>query len=201
MLERPLLLLPCVHHTEELVVKRVKAAIARQGGRTSTSPTDLVVKLWQANFNTFREDIQGVLNSDTQLNSDTDQYNNINFRVFDWDQYEDQPAVLEAAQTALNWAREAKRTLQFSRGDYLYALNLLLFYLGAMVPLQIFTPAEVNSARFLQEGIMNLEVFLCWHIPGVSVMFRDFEEEIDDLAFFSAIYYLPYMLRAKFAQM
>ena len=60
---------------------------------------------------------------------------------------------------------------------------------------------QVNSARFLQEGIMNLEVFLCWNIPGVAAMFADFEDEISDLAFYSAIYYLPYMLRAKFAEM
>ena len=59
----------------------------------------------------------------------------------------------------------------------------------------------MNSARFLQEGIMNIEVFLCWNIPGVATMFADFEEEISDLAFYSAIYYLPYMLRAKFAEM
>ena len=48
---------------------------------------------------------------------------------------------------------------------------------------------------------MNIEVFLCWNIPGVAAMFGDFEEEITDLAFFSAIYYLPFMLRAKFAEM
>ena len=60
---------------------------------------------------------------------------------------------------------------------------------------------QVNSARFLHEGIMNIEVFLCWNIPGVAAMFGDFEEEITDLAFFSAIYYLPFMLRAKFAEM
>ena len=48
---------------------------------------------------------------------------------------------------------------------------------------------------------MNIEVFLCWNIPGVSAMFSDFEQEIEDLAFFSAIYYLPFMLRAKYAAM
>ena len=37
--------------------------------------------------------------------------------------------------------------------------------------------------------------------PGVAAMFGDFEEEITDLAFFSAIYYLPFMLKAKFAEM
>ena len=161
MLQRPLLLLQCVHHTEvcttapaptlvpapesapepapvptpapadalepqhspelepeysqELVVKRVKAALGRLAGRTSSSPTDLVVKLWQSNFNSFKGDIDRVLNEDNN-NEEED----IMFRVFDWEEYEDQPDVIEAAGAALAWARHAKKNLQFSRGDYLY---------------------------------------------------------------------------------
>ena len=190
MLQRPLPLLQCVHHTEvgttaptpslvpapesapepapvptpapagalepqhspalepqnsqELVVKRVKAALGRLAGRTSSSPTDLVVKLWQSNFNSFKGDIDRVLNDDN--NNEEEE---IMFRVFDWEEYEDQPAVIEAAGAALAWARHAKKNLQFSRGDYLYALNLLLYFLGALVPLQIFTPAEVNITQIL----------------------------------------------------
>ena len=129
-------------------MKRVKAALARNSGRSSTSPTDLVVKLWQSNYNSFKEDINRVLSDDNNGQDD-----DITFRVFDWEEFEDQPDVTEAAAAALAWAREAKRNLQFSRGDYLYALNLLLYFLGALVPLKIFTPAEVNRSMLFPPTI------------------------------------------------
>ena len=90
---------------QELVVKRVKTALARNAGRASTAPTDHVVKLWQSNYNSFKVDIDRAL-SDNNNGVDDD----IIFRVFNWEEYKDQPAVTEAA---LSWAREAKKNLNF----------------------------------------------------------------------------------------
>ena len=141
---------------QELVVKRVKTALARNAGRASTAPTDHVVKLWQSNYNSFKVYIDRALSDNNNGVDD-----NIIFRVFNWEEYKDQPAVTEAAEAALSWARGAKKNLQFSRGDYLYALNLLLYFLGAMVPLKIFTPAEVyRKIKYPQTQSLYLN-FVC----------------------------------------
>ena len=61
-----------------------------------------------------------------------------------------------------------------------------------------YSNSQVNQARFLQEGNINLQICLCWNIPEVRAMFGEYENEIREMAEFS-IFYIPAMLRAKYA--
>ena len=58
---------------------------------------------------------------------------------------------------------------------------------------------QVNSARWLQEAKLNIEIFLCWNSLAVQQMFQGFYTEISTMSFFSSTYYAQFMLEAKYA--
>lgn len=57
----------------------------------------------------------------------------------------------------------------------------------------------MNSARWLQEGIVNLGIVLSWNVPRVREIFKEYEVEVHQMSKFAAIYYAPWMLLAKYA--
>ena len=129
LIGRPLLFLQCLHHVMELMAKRVKKALR---GRHSTAPTDVVVSMWQKNYNSFLDQIQN---------------GGFEYNVFDWDRYQEEPAMLEAAHAALTWARRAMRDKDYDpKGEYTVALKNLLTFLGVKLDkFMIHRPAQVRS--------------------------------------------------------
>ena len=88
----------------------------------------------------------------------------------------------------------------FERGDYRYSVKLLLKFLGVSLPDFFFERAKDTSpARFLVYGIYYLEITLTMNNAMVYELYTGAErEQIILMAMFSACYYLPNMLRAKF---
>ena len=67
---------------------------------------------------------------------------------------------------------------------YLYSLNCF----------------QIHRARFLQIGIIYIVIFLLLDVVEVRLLFTEEEvEEIKKMALFSALFYLPWMLKAKYA--
>ena len=181
MCEKDLLQIPCVHHTEELPPKAVAEAVS---GRKSTGPEDPLLQKIQANWNFIKASIP----------------EDVEYKTFDWEESQG-TAQEEVAKEVLAWAKEARRTAQYSRGDYLNALNLVLLFLGSFLGLcTLPRPARVSKARFLQIGLYYLTVFLLLDIPEVAALFTNRElEEIQIMAEYCALHYIPFMLKAKYA--
>ena len=108
-------------------------------------------------------------------------------------------------------ARKAKETLLelvragcFQRGDYKWAAELILIYLGVRIKpgSNIVFPdlAKASNARFIQRCLYFVLMFLLMDVPAVSNMFSAREQEtIADMALFSALYYGPYFLQTTIA--
>ena len=59
---------------------------------------------------------------------------------------------------------------------------------------------QIHRARFLQIGINFIVTFLLLDVFEVRILFTDEEiQEIKTMAIFSALFYLPWMLKAKYA--
>ena len=59
---------------------------------------------------------------------------------------------------------------------------------------------QIHRARFLQVGIIYIVLFLLLDVVEVRLLFTEEEvEEIKKMALFSALFYLPWMLKAKYA--
>ena len=69
----------------------------------------------------------------------------------------------------------------------------------SFLPNSFLTMQQVNSARWLQEGIINLGVALSWNVARVRRVFREYKVEVHKMANYGAIYYAPWMLLAKYA--
>ena len=106
----------------------------------------------------------------------------------------------ELAKRVVEWGQGALQHDIFSRGDYRYSLKLLLRFLGVLLAgFKIERPKDVSPARFLQIGIFYIELAMLLNIPFVYELFSGQErEEILRMSKFAALYYLPWMLRAKF---
>jgi hypothetical protein len=74
MIQRPILAIPCPHHTEELPAKAVAEVIS---GRPSTGPKDPLLQLWNTSYNDVRDAIT----------------EEVEYRTFDWDEEVDPPIV------------------------------------------------------------------------------------------------------------
>ena len=182
----PVLVIPCLHHVEELPPKHVMRLVS---GRRTTGPGESIFLLYQSNFNEIRPFIT----------------NNLVLKTFNWDDHQwlengDPHPMGELGKKVVEWGEGALRRDIFSRGDYKYSLKLLLRFLGVLLAgFKIERPKDVSPARFLQIGIFYLELAMLLNIPLVYKLFRGQErEEILWMAKFSALYYLPWMLRAKF---
>jgi hypothetical protein len=59
---------------------------------------------------------------------------------------------------------------------------------------------QIHRARFLQIGINYIVIFLLLGVYEVWILFTEQEiEEIKTMALFSALFYLPWMLKSKYA--
>ena len=174
-------------HVAELLGKFSTSAAS---GRTSASPGEEL-------FTRFRSDFP-------TINTNLD-YNNVNeiLRRFDWGRWEGTDvarAALKAKETLL----ELVRAGCFQRGDYKWAAELILIYLGVRIkPGSNFVfpdLAKASNARFIQRCLYFVLMLLLMDVPAVSNMFSAREQDtIADMALFSAIYYGPYFLQTTIA--
>lgn len=125
-LDRPILEIPCGHHVEQLPPPAVAEAVS---GRESTGPKDPLLAKWKESWNLVLEALQ-----------DPD----VIYRTFDWEEVAGTEKE-RIAKEVLQWAREAKRTMIFSRGDYLDTLNLLLLFLGDKIECNMPRPCAVSQ--------------------------------------------------------
>ena len=179
LMQKPLLAIECVHHTEELPAKSVMEVVS---ARSSTSPEDRMFAKILAAWNKI-------------MDADDD---DAVYRVFDWDTHTGTGQEV-AAREVLAWAREAKRSKEFSRGDYTDCLNMILFFLGVFIAnFNIPRPGAISRARFLQIGRMYLIIYRLLDNPEVRLVLTVEEvREVEIMAPYVAIHYLPFMLMAK----
>lgn len=181
-MDRPLLEIPCGHHVEQLPPPAVAEAVS---GRESSGPTDPLLAKWKAGWNLVQEALD-----------DPD----VIYRTFDWEA-EAGTERGRMAKEVLQWARKAKRDMQFSRGDYLDTLNLLLLFLGEKFECNMPRPCAVSKARFLQIGLYYLQMFLLSDMPIVQQILTQEElREVEIMADFVALHNVAYMLQAKFGE-
>ena len=129
MLQKPLLAVECVHHTEELPAKKVMEDVSK---RPSTSPED---KMFAKIFSAWNE----IMDAD-----DDDAV----YRVFDWDAQSGTGQEL-AAKEVLAWLQEGEKHNQ-DRGDYTDCQKMMCFFLGVFViGFKIPRPGAIMRARFL----------------------------------------------------
>ena len=179
LLKKPLLAVECVHHTEELPAKKVMEVVSE---RPSTSPED----------NMFANIIEA-WNKIMDADSDDAVY-----RTFDWAAHTGTGQEV-AAREVLAWAKEAKKLKEYSRGDYNDCLNLILFFLGVFLhDFNIPRPGAISRTRFLQVGRMYLILFLLLDNPEIRLVLTVEEvREVEVMAPYVALHYLPFMMMAK----
>lgn len=189
-LDKQLLFIQCVHHTEELVPKAV-ALVASQ--RPPTAPVDRLFKRLSDRI-LVTEEGEGLW--------DRIHGEEVVYSIHDEELYDGTP-VNTAADFALNWAREARRSGDFPRDTYRDAVNLLLVFGGEFIPgFQIPRPPPVDKSRFLSSAVNYLIQKLLKDVPEVRVLYSSEEWiEIDKMAVFSAFYYIPWMCLGKYGAM
>ena len=92
----------------------------------------------------------------------------------------------------------------FDRGDYKYAAEFILLYLGVQIRdnAKFYFPdlAKASNARFIQRCLYFVMMELLMDVPAVQAMFSAREQEtIADMALFSSLYYGPYFLQTTIA--
>ena len=98
------------------------------------------------------------------------------------------------------WARKEKVENHYASKCYTDSLNLILIFLGVFLQWSLPRPGAVSSARFMQIGVYYLIICLLLDVPEVREIFTDDEiTEIEMMAEYCAIHYLPWMLLAKYA--
>ena len=175
LLEKPLLAVECVHHTEELPAKKVMEVVSK---RKSTSPEDkMFAKILEA------------WNEITDAHDDEAVY-----RVFDWEAHLGTGQEV-AANEVLAWIKEGENEKQ-DRGDYTDCLLMISFFLGVFViGFKIPRPGAISRARFLQVGRMYMIIFLLLDNPVVRRVLSEEEvQEVEIMAPYVALHYLPFML-------
>ena len=170
MVQRPLVLLQCIHHQEELVVKAVKKAIQvthhhhhhhhhnhhhhynhhhnhhhhhhHHQVKSSTSPCEHVAIVWQQEYNSVLDELESA---------------EFVFATFDWAEAAKYPELHQHAIIARNWAREAWRLQEFGKGDYRTLVKYIRMWFGDMVPgAMIHRPPKVFL--LLNSKYLNLSV-------------------------------------------
>ena len=127
----PILVIPCQHHTHELPAKHVTRLVS---GRKTTGVGETIFLKYKASYN----DLQ------THLKTDP-----VPLKKFDWERYRGTP-VEAVARRVLAWAQAALDRNQFARGDYKYAVQLVIIFLGGELPnFVLLRPKDTSPARFL----------------------------------------------------
>ena len=89
---------------------------------------------------------------------------------------------------------------KFSRGDYNDALNYLLVFGGIPVDFNLARPCRVSKAAFLQVALYYLQMYILLDLPEVQELLTPEEvQEVQVMAEYCALHYVPWMLQAKFA--
>ena len=152
-------------------------------GRESSAPTDPLFVRWKSSWN----EVQDAMNED------------VLYCTFDWEKKAGTKQA-EVATKVREWAMEANNNRNYSRGDYDTGLTYILLFLGCKVANTIKRPCNVSKARFLQVGLYYLQISLLRNVRVVTKMFDRKEwVEIEIMAEYSALHYLPTMLAAKYA--
>ena len=181
MMQKPILEIPCGHHVEELPAKEVMKAVS---GRESTAPTDPLFVTWKGQWNDVKEEM--------------DNNNDFFYNCFDWAANEN-TATGTVATEVKKWAVQAKNDLTFGRGDYTTALDYMLAFFGVKGNFTMARPCAVSKARFLQVGLYYLQMHLLLNLKKVrEILTADEIKEVETMAEYVALHYLPYMLQAKF---
>ena len=107
----PILVIPCQHHTHELPAKHVTRLVS---GRKTTGVGETIFLKYKASYN----ELQAHLETDP-----------VPLKKFDWERYRGTP-VEAVARRVLAWAQAALDRNQFARGDYKYAVQLVIIFLG-----------------------------------------------------------------------
>ena len=177
----PVLVLPCLHHVEELPPKHVMRLIS---GRRTTGPGETVFLRFRENYNKIRP----LLTQDMP------------FKTFDWTENPVGSVQGDQACKVRDWAWKALSHDEFDRGDYRYSLKLVCRFFGILIHGFTFErPKKVSPARFLQVSTNYLEICMLLNIPFVYEMFTGAERnEIIRMAYFSALYYVQFMVDAKY---
>ena len=174
--DRQLLYIQCVHHTEELVPKAV-SSVASQ--RPSTAPADALFKRFYDAITDSQEG-QGLW--------DKIQDKDMVYNTFD--QYRQTP-LGDIVQWVMSWAREAREAGDFPRDTYKDNVNLIPVFGGEMLlpGFRIPRPPPVEKSRFLSTSTNYLILELCKSIPEVRELYTEQEcEEIRVMTIFSAFF-------------
>ena len=120
-------------------------------------------------------------------------------KTFPWEQYAGTP-VARLARLVVEWGKLALWDNQFDRGDYKYSIKLMLQFFGVVLPnLSFKRPKDTSPARFLIYGVFYLEITTTMNHPLLYELYIGREsKEILIMAMFSANYYLPNMIKAKY---
>ena len=166
----PVLVIPCQHHTYELPAKHVTRLVS---GKRTTGVGETIFITYKNNYN----ELKNILEDST-----------VPLKTFD------------LARSVIIWAEKALQEDTFDRGDYRYSVKLLLKFLGIHLPGFSFErPKDTSPARFLIYGIFYLEITLTMNNALAYELYSGAErEKVILMAMFSACFYLPNMLKAKF---
>ena len=177
----PVMIIPCLHHVEELPQKHVMRLIS---GRKTTGPGETIFLRFRENYNEIRP----------HLTPD------LLIKTFNWTDNPIGSVLGDQATQVLDWARRALANNEFDRGDYRYSLQLAVRFFGVLIPgFKFGRPKKVSPARFLQVYENYLEIFMMLNIPFVYELFTGAErDEILRMANFSALYYIQFMVDAKY---
>ena len=100
MLGYPVVVIPCLHHTEELVPKHVVRLVSTRS--TTNGPGETTFLKYYGEQNEVRKALEE---------------EPVELKMFDWERYDNTP-VAEQARRVLEWARLTLQAGDFSRGDY-----------------------------------------------------------------------------------
>ena len=165
MIGRPILLLQCVHHQEELVVKAAKKAIQVLHCHHNHNHGFHYHHHKYLCPHHFHHDYQHLHGQTKNSKSPSEhvatiwqeEYNSIleelesdefEFATFDWDEAAKNPELLQHAVIARDWAREAWRLQEFGKGDYQVLVKYIRMWFGDMVPgAMIHRPPKVKKKK------------------------------------------------------
>ena len=167
-----------------------KFATTAASGRRSAAPGEELFNRFRASF----PDISATLDPTTI---------NQTVRRFDWARWEGTD-VARTAVRARATVGGLVRAGCFTRGDYKYAAEFILLYLGVNIQAGrkfVFPDlAKASNARFIQRSQYFVIMELLMDVPAMQGMFSAREQEtIADMALFSALYYGPYFLQTTIA--
>ena len=179
----PVLVIPCQHHTMELPAKHVTRLVS---GRKTTGVGETVFLKYKAIYNELKEEMKNSV---------------VPLKTFPWEKFRGSP-VEELAREVVEWGKTALQENQFSRGDFRYSIKLMLRFFGVLLPDFSFErPKDTSPARFLVYGIFYLEITMKLNHLLVYNLYTEKErEEMLTMAWFSACYYLPNMIKAKYPE-